>query len=149
MRPMLDWVPAARPRRSGLPSMPRRPRPVRPYPRLLAALVALCVLLSGIAPGVSRALAATAPAVPHDLCVADGARPANPPAHHGGGVDEPACPLCAVHGGTHAAPPPAAAPFGPPPAAVGALVRAEAPCVARGGWIAAAPRGPPVPGRSA
>jgi hypothetical protein len=136
-------------RRSGPSSMLRSPRLAPPSRRLLAALVALCVLLSGVAPGVSRALAAAAPAVPHDLCVAGGERPETPPAHHGGGVDEPACPLCAVHGGTHAAPPCVVATFGPPAAAGGSPVRAEAPAAGHGVRIAAAPRGPPVPARSA
>jgi hypothetical protein len=125
--------------------MPSRPFPARPSRRLAAALVALCVLMSGIAPGVSRALLASVPPVPHDLCVADGGRPAAPPAHHGGPADEPACPLCAVHGASHAAPPPVLATFGRPAAAVRALEGLDAPRPARGGWIAAAPRGPPVP----
>lgn len=121
----------------------------RSSPRLVAALVALCLLLSGIAPGVSRALAAAQAAVSHDVCTADGERPALPAGHHGGGADEPACPLCTVHGGTHAAPVAPVAAFVRSPAAACIPVRVEPPCAARGGWFGAAPRGPPAAVRSA
>lgn len=123
--------------------MPSRPFPARPSRRLAAALVALCVLLSGIAPGVSRALLVSVAPAQHDLCVAEGGRPAVPPGHHGGPADEPACPLCAAHGATHAAPPPVLATFGRPAGAVRAGPGLDAPRLAHGGWIAAAPRGPP------
>ncbi len=125
-------------------------RPPRRRGAALAALVALCVLLSGLAPSVSRVLAASRTADLHDLCVADADRPA-PPAtgHHGGGPDEVACALCAVHGGTHAAPP-AALPAAPAPAVRrGDASRADARAPARGAWIAAAPRGPPGSARPA
>jgi hypothetical protein len=130
--------------------MSRPPRSARPPRRLLAAWVALCVLLSGIAPGVSRALAVSALPSPHDLCVAgDPGRPALPPGHHGGGADETACPLCGIHGATHAAPPPTVAASGPVAAPGVVSARVDGPRAARSGWIAAAPRGPPLASRLA
>lgn len=133
--------------------MPRRPYPARPPRRprrVLAALVALCVLLSGIAPGVSHALAAAAVPALQDLCVADGpARTAAPAGHHGGAADEPACPLCGVHGATHAAPPACPGAGLAPSDAAASPARADARRAARAGWIAAAPRGPPGSLRSA
>ena len=82
---------------------PARRRPILPR-ALVAATVALCLALAGLAPSISRALAAPAPIGLHDLCVADpaGAGPADPHDGH-----EPACALCVAHGATHAAPPPA------------------------------------------
>lgn len=72
----------------------RRPRP---HARL-AALLALVLVLSGIAPSVSRAVAAGF--VP-DLCTADASRHSGP---RGAGHDA-ACALCVPHGGSDAAPP--------------------------------------------
>jgi hypothetical protein len=117
---------------------------------VLAVLVAMCVLLSGVAPSVSRALAAAGAPGLHDLCVADAdGRPAPlPPGHHGD-PGEAACALCAPHGGTYAAPPAAV-----PATAATAVARAVAHRLpagvpARDAWIAAAPRGPPAAARPA
>lgn len=64
----------------------------------LAALLALVLVLSGVAPSVSRVVAA---GVLADLCTADGASRSGPhDAGHG-----PACALCLPHGGSDAAPP--------------------------------------------
>jgi hypothetical protein len=72
----------------------------------VAALLALCLALAGVAPSVSRVLLAGGP---HDVCTADGTSRTVPPAGHGAG-HEAACALCGAHGGSHAAPPPVARP---------------------------------------
>jgi hypothetical protein len=134
---VLDWT---GPSSTGLSpsSVPSR----RPF--AVAALVALCLLLSGLAPSVSRVLA-QARADAHDLCVADASsagRVDAPVGHHGSG-DEPACALCAAHGGSHAAPPSQAAgsmvAAGADEPAVRALAERRIGRVA----LAAPPRGPP------
>jgi len=64
----------------------------------LAVLLALVIVLSGVAPSVSRVVAA---GVVPDLCTSDGARHSGPrDAGHGA-----ACALCLPHGGSDAAPP--------------------------------------------
>ena len=126
--------------------MPHRRSPVPAA--AVAALVALCLLLSGIAPSVSRVLAAEARASAHDLCVADGsaadAPPSRAPAGHHGVGDEPACALCAAHAGTHAAPPPASAPVAPAVVVDRSGALAGPARVAVRPVLAAAPRGPPT-----
>jgi hypothetical protein len=126
--------------------MTRRTVPSIPPHRHVAALamlVALCLLLSGIAPAVSRVLAAASAPGLHDLCVADGQRPAAPVGHHGGG-DDAACAMCSVHGGTHAAPGGAPATCADPAFRPAAVARAHASAPPRGDRIAPEPRGPPA-----
>jgi hypothetical protein len=123
--------------RRSVPSIP----PYRPV-AALGVLVALCLLLSGIAPSVSRVLAAASATGLHDLCVADGQRPAAPVGHHGG--DDAACAMCSAHGGTHAAPGGATAAPVDPAFGPGPVARAHASAPPRGGCIAPEPRGPPA-----
>ena len=127
------------------PPMTRRATPSRPLRRhatALAVLVALCVLLSGVAPAVSRALAAASAPGLHDLCVADGQRPVAPVGHH---VDDhAACAMCSVHGGTHAAPGGAPAASANPAFRPAPVARAHASAPPRGARIAPEPRGPPA-----
>lgn len=121
--------------------------PRRPSVAAVAAFLVVCLLLSGIAPSVSRVLAAQAQAPGHDLCVADAAAsgapsPQAPAGHHDSG-EAFACALCAVHGGTHGAPPPACA---LPSLASGDGVAGRVVDTGRidpGPVLAAAPRGPP------
>lgn len=125
--------------------MSRRPSLRRAFVSFAAAL---CVLLAGVAPSVSRVLAAPGVAASmaflHDVCTTDpGGGPAPGGMGQGGLSHHAACALCVAHGGSHAAPPPsalqglpaAASPPGPP-------VRGDAAVVASD-WNAAAPRGPP------
>lgn len=123
--------------------MSRRTAPSRPPHRYAVALVALCLLLSGVAPSVSWALAAASAHALHDLCAADGSRPVSPVGHHGG-TDDVACAMCSVHGGTHAAPGGAPAVRFEPEAGPGPAARAPAGPAPRGGRIAHEPRGPPA-----
>ncbi len=99
------------------------------------------MLLSGIAPSLSRAWAAAPPA---DVCSVD--RPARPAAPgHGDATHEAACAWCTAQGASSGAPPPARAtlpalrPIDEPP-------RVEFVRFAASGsrWNAAAPRGPPT-----
>ena len=115
----------------------------------VSVAVALCVLLAGVAPSVSRALAA--PGGPlsvgfaHDVCTSEpGGGPAGDGgAGQGGTTHHAACALCVAHGGSHAAPPPSAV---RPLSACAAASRPALPghgAVAAFDWNAAAPRGPP------
>jgi hypothetical protein len=117
-------------------------RPLRLHATALAVLVALCVLLSGVAPAVSRALAAANAPGLHDLCVADGQRPVAPVGHHGD--DDAACAMCSVHGGTHAAPGGTPAASVDPAFGQGPVVRVHAFAPPRGERIAPEPRAPPA-----
>jgi hypothetical protein len=116
--------------------------PSRPRHSLIASFVALCLLLAGIAPDVSRVLAA-ADGLPGDLCFAPDSAPipGPDPAGHRHDAD---CALCLTHAGSFAAP--------PPPGAVPAVARAVAgpPAAqtardpaASARWHAPPPRGPP------
>ncbi len=123
----------------------RRPSFLRAFVSLAAAL---CVLLAGVAPSVSRALAAPGTGAPtaylHDVCTTDtGGGPASGGTGQGGPSHHVACAFCVAHGGSHAAPPPGAthevrAPGAPPRPGVRGDTR-----VVAGDWNAAAPRGPP------
>jgi len=110
----------------------------------VAAFVAVCLALSGLAPSVSRVLAASLATV-HDLCLAEGAAP--DPATSGGqrpAVHDAACALCLAHGGSAAASPPAAPGFLPAFASTGPIDAEHAAVPARGRWLAPGPRGPPA-----
>jgi hypothetical protein len=125
--------------------MTRRTAPSRPSHRhavALAGFVALCLLLSGVAPAVSRALAAAGAPGLHDLCVADGSRSMAPVGHHGD-TDEAACAMCSVHGGSHAAPGGTAAVVCVSASGAGPVARAPAGAPPGGDRIAREPRGPP------
>jgi hypothetical protein len=109
----------------------------------VAAFVVLCLALAGLAPSVSRVFADSR-ASAHDLCVADAGAPASDPSDGRRATHEAACALCLVHGGSHAAPPPAAVgrvadlASRPPPAALNGTAPA------RGVWLVPGPRGPPA-----
>jgi len=121
---------------------PRRREP------LLAALLAACLLLAGLAPAVSRVLAAAGPALPGDVCHA--AAPGGAPVRLPGGHAHPdaACVLCLTHGASHAAPPPAVrvAPGRSAPAAR-PFARAAVTLAPLPSWLAPPSRGPPGPAR--
>ena len=120
------------------PSSPRRPAAG------LAWQLVLCLLMSGVVPSVSRALAASAAPFPVDVCLAHPDRPGAPVDGRHGAPDAPACAMCAVHGGTHAAPPAAAPRIAEAADTVAASPSlAERPAV-RAVVFAADPRGPPV-----
>jgi hypothetical protein len=111
---------------------------------LLATLLACCLILAGLAPSMSRVLAASGPGGLSDLCVSAGSA-GSLPSHPGGHFHEAACALCLTHGGSSMAPPPA--PVAAPAAAVGlsrspALVEAEPGASPR--WRAPPSRAPPA-----
>lgn len=112
---------------------------------LVTVLAAVCVLLAGVAPSVSRVLAASATAAfLHDVCSSDpGGGPAPGSPGQGGASHHAACGFCVAHGGTHAAPPPSRleAPLASADAA--APVGAGRTSISAFDWNAAAPRGPP------
>jgi hypothetical protein len=124
------------PERSVL-SPSRGPRPSAP----VAVLLAFVLLLAGVAPSVSRVIAAAIGT--HDLCRVDDARRGDPGSDPDAGHDA-ACALCLAHGATHAAPPPAVG------SAIASIVVAAGPA-GRGpqparavAWQAPQPRGPPT-----
>lgn len=114
-------------------------RSLTPHARL-AALLALLLALGAVAPGVTKALAASVSA---DLCSAAARGAAGAPLPHDRWHDA-TCALCLSAGGSDAAPPPAARVLAT------AIHRAvprpghTSTDVVRRGWLAAVPRGPPV-----
>lgn len=109
----------------------------------VAAFVVLCLVLAGLAPSVSRVLADSR-ASAHDLCVADAGTPASDPSDSRRATHEAACALCLVHGGSHAAPPPAAGGRVADLASRASPAAVHGTAPARGEWLAAGPRGPPT-----
>ena len=117
--------------------LPRDPRLRAP----VAVLLAIVLLLAGVAPSVSRVLL-IAPGA-YDLCRVDDVqrRDAGGDPHAG---HYAACALCLAHGATHAAPPPAVG------SAIASILVAAGPA-GRGqqparavAWQAPRPRGPPT-----
>jgi hypothetical protein len=108
---------------------------------LVAGLLALCLTLSGIAPSVSRVIAARSTA---DLCGA-AASAGSSQGGHRDAVHDAACRWCVTHGSTFAALPPAHAAIRAV-SAIGGRARPEPPAGARvgPGWNAADARGPPA-----
>ena len=113
-------------------------------------LALFAVLLNALAPAVSHALAASRPAIPVDVCGADGGAPFAAAAallmqdDHGGAVLKGDCGYCVAHAGSHGLPPPVHAPlvfaFGTEPRPF-LFHHASRPLAV---WLAAVPRGPPV-----
>jgi hypothetical protein len=127
--------------------------PIRSITRRLRFvwLALFAVLLNALAPTVSHALAASRPAIPVDVCGADGGAPFAAAAallmqderHASMGVPDD-CGYCLVHAGSHGLPPPVHAPLvlvdGAEPRPF-LFHHAPRPLAA---WLAAVPRGPPV-----